>query len=81
MLERDQLAKLYELIWTRTSRQPRWRIRRDGADVTVDIVADVPAPSKIRKLDLRATGQVVRFDGFLRALSGRQATTRTTRKA
>ena len=62
-LEREQLA-LYELIWTRTiaSQMESAELER----TTVDILADVPAPSKIRKLDLRATGQVVRFDGFLK---------------
>ncbi len=61
-LEREQLA-LYELIWTRTvaSQMASAELER----TTVDIVADVPAPSKIKKIDLRATGQVVRFDGFL----------------
>ncbi len=61
-LERDQLA-LYELIWTRTvaSQMASAELER----TTVDILGEVPAPSAIRKLDLRATGQVVRFDGFL----------------
>jgi DNA topoisomerase-1 len=61
-VERDQLA-LYELIWTRTvaSQMASAELER----TTVDIIADVPAPSKISKIDLRATGQVVRFDGFL----------------
>ncbi len=62
-LERDQLA-LYELIWTRTvaSQMESAELER----TTVEIAADVGAPSAIRKLDLRATGQVVRFDGFLK---------------
>ncbi len=61
-LEKDQLA-LYELIWTRAvaSQMASAELERS----TVEIVADVPAPSKIKRLDLRATGQVVRFDGFL----------------
>ncbi len=61
-LEKEQLA-LYELIWTRTvaSQMASAELER----TTVDIVADVPAPSKIHKIDLRASGQVVRFDGFL----------------
>ncbi len=33
---------------------------------TVDIAADIGGDSKIRRIDLRATGQVVRFDGFLK---------------
>ncbi len=62
-LEGEQLA-LYELIWTRTvaSQMESAELER----TTVEIVADVAAPSPIRKLDLRATGQVVRFDGFLK---------------
>ncbi len=61
-VDREQLA-LYDLIWTRTiaSQMASAELER----TTVDITADVPAPSPIRKIDLRATGQVVRFDGFL----------------
>ncbi len=57
-LEPDQF-KLYELIWTRTiaSQMESAELER----TTVDIIADV----KGRRLELRATGQVVRFDGFL----------------
>lgn len=53
-------AKLYELIWTRTvaSQMESAQLER----TTADIVARVGA----RTLDLRATGQVVVFDGFLR---------------
>ncbi|WP_264048182.1 type I DNA topoisomerase [Methylobacterium flocculans] len=52
-------AKLYELIWTRTvaSQMESAELER----TTVDVVAQVGP----RKLDLRATGQVVKFDGFL----------------
>ena len=58
-LEPDQ-AKLYELIWTRTvaSQMESAELER----TTVDIVAKAGE----RTLDLRATGQVVKFDGFLR---------------
>ncbi len=51
--------RLYELIWKRTmaSQMESAELER----TTVDILADVGG----RKLDLRATGQVVRFDGFL----------------
>ncbi len=58
-LDPDQ-ARLYELIWTRTiaSQMESAELER----TTVDIVAKDGA----RTLDLRATGQVVRFDGFLR---------------
>ena len=52
-------AKLYELIWKRTvaSQMESAEIER----TTADILADVGA----RRLELRATGQVIRFDGFL----------------
>ncbi|PWB82764.1 MAG: type I DNA topoisomerase, partial [Methylocystaceae bacterium] len=57
-LEPDQ-AKLYELIWTRTiaSQMESAELER----TTVDIDAKVGA----RALELRASGQVVRFSGFL----------------
>jgi DNA topoisomerase-1 len=58
-LDPDQ-ARLYDLIWTRTiaSQMESAELER----TTVDIVAEAAG----RKLDLRATGQVVRFDGFLK---------------
>ncbi len=57
-LEPDQ-AKLYDLIWTRTvaSQMESAELER----TSVDIAAHVGP----RTIDLRATGQVVRFDGFL----------------
>ncbi len=57
-LEPEQL-KLYELIWKRTlaSQMESAELER----TTVDVVAEAGG----RALDLRATGQVVRFDGFL----------------
>ncbi len=57
-LDADQ-AKLYELIWLRTvaSQMESAELER----TTVDIVAKVAS----RVLDLRATGTVVKFDGFL----------------
>ena len=57
-LDTDQ-AKLYELIWLRAiaSQMESAEIER----TTVDIAAKVGA----RKLDLRATGTVIKFDGFL----------------
>jgi DNA topoisomerase-1 len=58
-LEPDQ-AKLYELIWLRTTAS-----QMESAELertTVEITAKVGA----RALDLRATGTVVQFDGFLR---------------
>src|ERR1041384_6336675 len=58
LLEPDQ-AKLYELIWLRTiaSQMESAELER----TTVDIIAKVAA----RVLELRATGTVVKFDGFL----------------
>jgi len=52
-------AKLYELIWNRAvaSQMQSAELER----TTVDIAAKV----KDRNLELRATGQVVKFDGFL----------------
>ena len=57
-LEGDQ-AKLYELIWTRTiaSQMESAELER----TSVDILAEAGK----RRLEFRASGQVVRFDGFL----------------
>src|SRR3984957_7954472 len=57
-LDADQ-ARLYELIWLRTvaSQMESAELER----TTVDITANVAS----RVLDLRATGTVVNFDGFL----------------
>jgi DNA topoisomerase I len=57
-LEPEQ-ARLYELIWIRTvaSQMESAQLERTTADI-----AAMVGP---RKLDLRATGQVVKFDGFL----------------
>jgi DNA topoisomerase-1 len=57
-LDTDQ-AKLYELIWIRTiaSQMESAELER----TTVDIAAKAGA----RALELRATGQVIKFDGFL----------------
>jgi DNA topoisomerase-1 len=57
-LESDQ-ARLYELIWLRAmaSQMESAELER----TTVDILAKVGA----RVLDLRATGTVIKFDGFL----------------
>ncbi|HEY5218074.1 MAG TPA: type I DNA topoisomerase, partial [Pseudolabrys sp.] len=57
-VDRDQ-ARLYELIWNRAvaSQMESAELER----TTVDIVAK----SGGRTIDLRATGQVVKFDGFL----------------
>jgi DNA topoisomerase I len=58
-LQSDQ-AKLYELIWTRmvASQMESALLERT--------VAEIEAKAGGRTLDLRATGQVVRFDGFLK---------------
>ncbi len=58
-LDPDML-RLYELIWVRTAAS-----QMESAELertTVDVVAEGGG----RRFDLRATGQVVRFDGFLR---------------
>jgi len=57
-LDADQ-ARLYELIWIRTiaSQMESAELER----TTVDIAAKAGA----RVLELRATGQVIKFDGFL----------------
>ncbi len=57
-LDNDQ-ARLYELIWKRTiaSQMESAELER----TTVDIAAKAGA----RVLELRATGQVIKFDGFL----------------
>ncbi len=57
-LEPDQ-AKLYELIWTRTIAS-----QMESAELERTTV-DISAQSGKRRLELRANGQVVRFDGFL----------------
>ncbi len=57
-VDADQ-ARLYELIWNRTI-----ACQMESAELertTVDILGEAGG----RKLDLRATGQVVRFEGFL----------------
>ncbi|MDJ1157195.1 type I DNA topoisomerase [Chelatococcus sp. SYSU_G07232] len=58
-LDADQ-ARLYELIWTRTiaSQMESAEFERTTVDIT--------ARAGTRTLDLRATGQVVVFDGFLK---------------
>lgn len=57
-LDADQ-AKLYELIWKRTiaSQMESAELERTTVDIT--------AKAGSRTLELRATGQVVKFDGFL----------------
>jgi DNA topoisomerase-1 len=57
-LDADQ-AKLYELIWLRTmaSQMESAELERTTAEIT--------AKAGARVIDLRATGTVVKFDGFL----------------
>ncbi len=58
-LGRDE-ARLYELIWTRAIAS-----QMESADLertNVEIIAEAGS----RRIDLRASGQVIRFDGFLK---------------
>jgi DNA topoisomerase-1 len=55
-----ELARLYELIWIRTIAS-----QMESAELERTVV-DILAEASARKLDLRATGQVIRFDGFLK---------------
>ncbi len=57
-LEPEQ-AKLYELIWTRTMAS-----QMESAELERTTV-EVHAMASGRRIELRATGQVVKFDGFL----------------
>jgi DNA topoisomerase-1 len=59
MLEPEQ-AKLYELIWLRTmaSQMESAELERTTVEIT--------AIAAGRTLDLRATGQVIKFEGFLK---------------
>ena len=62
-LDSDQ-ARLYELIWLRTmaSQMESAELERTTADIT----ANVSDPGhRYRAIDLRATGTVIKFDGFL----------------
>jgi DNA topoisomerase I len=61
-LDSDQ-ARLYELIWLRTmaSQMESAELERTTADIT----ANVGDGHRYRAIDLRATGTVIKFDGFL----------------
>ncbi len=67
-------ARLYELIWTRAIASQMESADLERTTVEISGVADSYADMKIaahpgapiHKLDLRATGQVIRFDGFLK---------------
>lgn len=67
-LEPDQ-ARLYELIWTRTvaSQMESAELERTTVDIDARVGAEATDAKKpgARNLELRATGQVVRFPGFL----------------
>src|SRR5438034_1013106 len=58
VLDQDQ-AKLYELIWLRSvaSQMESAELERTTAEIDANVAA--------RRLELRATGTVVKFDGFL----------------
>jgi DNA topoisomerase I len=60
-LESEEL-KLYELIWKRTvaSQMESAVLERTTAEITAK-----PSSGSYKQIDLRATGQVVKFDGFL----------------
>ena len=57
-LDNDQ-ARLYELIWTRTIAS-----QMESAELERTTV-DIEAKAGSRVLELRASGQVIKFDGFL----------------
>jgi DNA topoisomerase-1 len=57
-VDRDQ-ARLYELIWNRAVAS-----QMESAELERTTV-DIAAKNGARNIDLRATGQVVKFDGFL----------------
>jgi DNA topoisomerase-1 len=59
-LDSDQ-ARLYELIWVRTVAS-----QMESAELERTTV-DIEAKAGSRQLELRATGQVIKFDGFLAA--------------
>jgi DNA topoisomerase I len=59
LLDKDQ-SKLYELIWMRTMAS-----QMESAEVERTTV-DITARAGGRTIDLRATGSVITFDGFLR---------------
>src|SRR5262249_6108476 len=64
-LDHDQ-ARLYELIWLRmvASQMESAELERTTADITATVASPTSSGGK-RVIDLRATGTVVKFDGFL----------------
>jgi DNA topoisomerase I len=65
LLDHDQ-ARLYELIWLRmvASQMESAELERTTADITATVASPAISGGK-RVIDLRATGTVVKFDGFL----------------
>ena len=59
-------SKLYELIWNRAvaCQMESAELERTTVEIAANVGALAPA-SPYRQIDLRATGQVVKFDGFL----------------
>ena len=73
-LDADQ-AKLYELIWIRTvaSQMESAELMRTTVEIdaapnggTAQVARSAVAEPKYKKINLRATGQVILFDGFLK---------------
>jgi DNA topoisomerase I len=64
-LDHDQ-ARLYELIWLRmvASQMESAELERTTADITATVTSSATSGGR-RVIDLRATGTVVKFDGFL----------------
>jgi DNA topoisomerase-1 len=68
-VDRDQ-ARLYELIWNRAvaSQMQSAELERTTVDITATPSPPSPASGGGKgwgRIDLRATGQVIKFDGFL----------------
>ncbi len=69
-LDPDQ-ARLYELIWLRTmaSQMESAELERTTADITASTGSGRGSPEglgrRYKSIDLRATGTVIKFDGFL----------------
>ncbi len=60
-------ARLYELIWLRTvaSQMESAELERTTADITATPAYPAGSADGPRVIDLRATGTVIKFDGFL----------------
>ncbi|MDB5570041.1 MAG: topoisomerase, partial [Hyphomicrobiales bacterium] len=61
--ESIEQAKLYELIWTRTIASQMESAELERTSV---VIAGTVNSGAYKQVDLRASGQVVRFDGFLK---------------